>query len=278
MARINQQLLERLKQKLDVGQAQVYRLINQKARDLSLQRDVAAIALASERGINVSKYADAAQLAEIRQARAGTVVGAVTTPPTVVAATTSRGASTRPRPRRRATAQRAPSNSVFVVHGRNLKARDELFKFLRALGLQPIEWTQAIRMTREATPYVGTILDTAFREAAAIVVLLTPDDEAKLRRKYRRAHEPSYETRLTGQARPNVLFEAGMAFGRNPSSTVLVQLGGEMRPFSDVGGRHVVHLSNAAASRRELSTKLRNAGCAVNEEGTAWLSDGDLSL
>jgi predicted nucleotide-binding protein len=166
---------------------------------------------------------------------------------------------------------------VFVVHGRNVKARDELYRFLRALSLQPIEWNQAIAMTGEPSPYVGTILDTAFREAAAIVVLFTPDDEAKLRRKYQKSHEPHHETRLTPQARPNVLFEAGMAFGKNPNRTVLVQLGDNMRPFSDIGGRHVVHLSNRPQSRRELATKLRNAGCAVNEDGTDWLSEGDFT-
>ena len=109
-------------------------------------------------------------------------------------------------------------------------------------------------------------------------MLFTPDDEAKLRMKYQKAHDPNYQTRLTPQSRPNVLFEAGMAFGRNPNRTVLVQLGDNMRPFSDIGGRHDVRLSNKAETRRELSTKLRNAGCAVDEDGTAWLSEGNLEL
>ena len=164
---------------------------------------------------------------------------------------------------------------MFVVHGRNDIARNALFTFLRALGLQPIEWTQAIRRTRQASPYVGTILETAFREAAAVVVLLTPDDEARLRSIYQRRSDPLYEHRLTGQARANVLFEAGMAFGRNPGSTVLVQVG-EVRPFSDIAGRHLVHLSNDPTSRQELATKLANAGCNVDTSGTDWLSAGDL--
>ncbi len=67
-----------------------------------------------------------------------------------------------------------------------------------------------------------------------------------------------------------------MAFGRNPDSTVLVQLG-DVKAFSDVGGRHVVHLSNDPTSRQELATKLANAGCNVNTSGTDWLNAGDLS-
>jgi len=148
-----------------------------------------------------------------------------------------------------------------------------MFQFLRSLGLQPIEWNQAIRMTREPSPYVGTILDVAFREAAAVVVLLTPDDDVRLKTQYRKRRDPAHERRLSGQARPNVLFEAGMAFGRSPENTVLVQVG-ELKPFSDVAGRHVVHLSNSPSSRQELATKLANAGCNVDTSGTDWLTVG----
>jgi len=102
------------------------------------------------------------------------------------------------------------------------------------------------------------------------------DDEAKLKAGFIKSNDPVHEKRLTGQARANVLFEAGMAMGRNPASTVLVQVG-EMRPFSDIGGRHVVHLSNSAETRSEFATKLANAGCNVNISGTDWLSEGDFT-
>lgn len=121
------------------------------------------------------------------------------------------------------------------------------------------------------------MLDAAFREAAAIIVLLTPDDEARLQRALVLSNDPKYEKELTGQARPNVLFEAGMAFGKNPNSTVLVQIG-EIRPFSDVGGRHVLHLNNSPDKRQEFVTKLANAGCNVVLSGTDWLSVGDFKV
>lgn len=132
-------------------------------------------------------------------------------------------------------------------------------------------------MTGQPSPYVGTILETAFREAAAVVVLLTPDDEAKLRKHFVVSRDPSYEKKLTGQARPNVLFEAGMAFGRDPNSTILMQIG-DIRPFSDVAGRHILRMSNQATSRQELATKLANAGCNVNTSGSDWLTTGDFKL
>jgi len=56
----------------------------------------------------------------------------------------------------------------------------------------------------------------------------------------------------------NVVFEAGMAFGHDPSRTVLVQVG-RIRSFSNIAGRHVA-TDGSQESRQELATKLRAAG------------------
>ena len=67
---------------------------------------------------------------------------------------------------------------VFVVHGRDERLRNGVFDFLRSIRLVPIEWSEAIRLTAKATPYVGEILEIAFHHAQAVVVLLSPDDLA----------------------------------------------------------------------------------------------------
>jgi hypothetical protein len=128
-------------------------------------------------------------------------------------------------------------------------------------------------MTGRPSPYVGEILDAAFSKAVAVVVLFSPDDEAKLRSEFLKPSDDQHERSLTGQPRPNVLFEAGMAFGSKPDKTVLVQVG-HMRPFSDIAGRHVVHLSDSPESRQELATKLESAGCIVDLSGSDWLREG----
>lgn len=144
---------------------------------------------------------------------------------------------------------------VFVVHGRNENLRLSMFNFLRAIGLTPIEWSKAIGMTGKGSPYIGEVLDIAMNKAQAIVVLFTGDDEAKLQEVFVNKNDPEYEKILTPQARPNVLFEAGMAFGKYPERTILVQVG-SLRPFSDIAGRHVVRLSDTVANRQELAKKI----------------------
>ncbi|CAN5253760.1 hypothetical protein BH09BAC2_BH09BAC2_00030 [soil metagenome] len=164
--------------------------------------------------------------------------------------------------------------SVFVIHGRNEPARKGLFEFLRAIGLSPIEWSEAISMTGSASPYIGDVLDAAFQRAQAVVVLQTPDDIAHLHESLTYPGDP--ETKPQMQPRPNVLYEAGMAMGRDANRTVIVELG-QVKAFSDIHGRHAVRLDNSVAKRQDLATRLRNAGCAVNLDGTDWHDAGDLT-
>jgi predicted nucleotide-binding protein len=166
------------------------------------------------------------------------------------------------------------SRTVFVVHGRNDKLRESMFSFLRALGLKPLEWSQAIQATQKSSPYIGEILDTAFRLAQAIVVIFSGDDEAKLREEFFGQNEPPHEKELTPQPRPNVIFEAGMAMGGSENRTILVQIG-KLRPISDIAGRHIIHLDDSSQKRQELVRKLIGAGCEVDTSGTDWLSVGN---
>jgi predicted nucleotide-binding protein len=271
LARINPELLARLRNRLSLSRSQVYNRIDQKAREAYLERRLAALALAAEEGINISRYASAEDLAALRQHQRGQShqAPAPSAPPPLIAPAASRS-----KRKSRPTARPAPRNTVFVVRGRNQAIAGALHRLLRALGLTPIEWNRAIRLSKKASPHISDILDAGFGNAAAVVVLLTPDDEAILKKEFRKRSDPAYEKKLGGQARPNVLFEAGRAFGQHPNSTVLVQVG-VVKPFSDVAGRHIVYLTGSPASRHELVTKLQNAGCAVDTTGEEWLTEGD---
>lgn len=165
---------------------------------------------------------------------------------------------------------------VFVVHGRNSAARKAMFTFLRCLDLQPMEWSEAVRLTGKPSPFIGEILDAAFTKAQAVVVLLTPDDFAYLDHRFLTDDDPPHEKNPTPQARPNVLFEAGMAMGRDSDRTIFVELG-KLRPFSDIYGRHVVRINNTTESRQDLADRLRSAGCDVDLSNRDWHSMGDFN-
>lgn len=271
MAKINQKLLAAIRQKTGLSPAQTYARIKRVASDEFLPRHLAAIKVGAEAGVTINRFATTHELAELRQA------GSPVTPPGssgLTAPTPVAGKTSKLKTAKRAG--KAAPNSVFVVHGRDHVARTATFEFLRAVGVRPIEWTSAIAMTGKPAPYVGEILDIAFSKARAIVVLLTPDDLAKLREDLLLLNDKPYERELTPQARPNVLFEAGMAFATHPDRTVLLQLG-NLREFSDLAGRHVVHMSNEFPKRQELATKLKNAGCDVDTSGADWVKAGDFT-
>jgi len=175
--------------------------------------------------------------------------------------------------------QRRPKGrkKVFVVHGRNEVLRKGMFAFLRSIGLQPLEWHKGIEGTLVGSPSIRQILDAMFEQAAAVLVLLTPDDMARLKPEFQSRSDPDHEKKYVGQARPNVLFEAGMAFGSHPDSVVLVQVGW-VKPFSDVGGIHVTHMNNSPEKRNELAVKLKTAGCEVDMGGNDWYSTGNFEV
>lgn len=161
------------------------------------------------------------------------------------------------------------AKTVFVIHGRDKVARQAVFDFLRAIGLHPIEWNEALAATGRGAPYLGDVLDQVLGTGAAVIVLQTPDDEVRLKAEHAKG-EDDPDLVVHGQARPNVIFEAGMAFARRPDVTVIVEFG-KVRPFTDIGGRYIVRLDNTPEMKNRLAGLLRTVGCAVNTSGSDWL-------
>jgi hypothetical protein len=154
---------------------------------------------------------------------------------------------------------------VFVVHGRNLKAKEQVFIFLRALGLQPLEWEQAANLTEMASPHTLDIVKAGLEAAQCVVVLLTGDEFAKLRPAY---GSEAYKL----QPRPNVLLEAGWALGVAGQQRTILLCFEEIRRISDIDGLNYILLSNSTDSRRAFVSRLKNAGCALDDSGADYLS------
>ena len=171
--------------------------------------------------------------------------------------------------------------TVFVVYGRNFEAKKSMYEFLKSIGLNPINLTEAmLRGERtegeKVTPYIGEQIDFAFSLAQAVVVLMTPDDIGCLRKVFRKSDDQIHDLKFTPQARLNVIFEAGYAMGGQfrRNRTIIVQLG-RLRQLSDWAGLFMVKLDNSIEKRQDLIARLKKSGCAVDDSDGSWQSAGD---
>jgi predicted nucleotide-binding protein len=270
VAKINQALLDRLSAKLGVAKSRVYALIQEMSAKNRVPRHLGALLLAGDNGISQQKYATDKDLAELRGIghHVPVVVGASAPGRNV----SSRGVA------RKAKLPKTKENTIFVVHGRDSKLRDSMYQLLGSLGLKPQEWGHAIRAVRGkgGNPYINDAVTRIMERAQAIVVILSPDDLVTLKKPFWTRDDGPEERQLQGQARPNVIFETGIAVGTHHAKTLIVQCG-KVKPFTDIGGMHVLRLTGSPASRHEFRQRLEALGCKLDRDGDHWLRAGDLS-
>ena len=140
-----------------------------------------------------------------------------------------------------------------------------------------MEWGEVVHLTGTPNPSIMDILNVAFGEAQTVLVILSPDDLGYLRPELQNPSDPAWEKEPTGQSRPNVLFELGMALASGINRTVVVQVG-DIRPFSDIAGRHILRLTNDPGDRTQLIDRLKTAGCPVDLTGKRdYFSTGDFT-
>ncbi|WP_167542501.1 TIR domain-containing protein [Streptomyces himastatinicus] len=166
---------------------------------------------------------------------------------------------------------RGSRKKVFLIHGRHEKIASDIRTFLRALSLEPVEWSQAKSSLKQGAPYIGDIVMAGMRLSDAVVVLLTPDELVELRPELAKEVIPA--TAVDHQARPNVYYEAGIADALDRDHTIIVEIG-TVRPFSDVSGRHVVRFNGSQQARLDLRDALRSADLLVDDSGRDWISVG----
>jgi predicted nucleotide-binding protein len=140
---------------------------------------------------------------------------------------------------------------VFLVHGRDIATRDAMIDLLESFDLRVIHWRDAAVAAGSGTPYTGNIVRAGLEMADGVVVLLTPDDVGYVRREFLQPNDGQDESNATGQARQNVIFEAGMAMALNKDAVVLVEVG-HIRRMTDTEGLNVVRL-NDDVERRKIS-------------------------
>ncbi len=173
---------------------------------------------------------------------------------------------------RKAGSPAGAGRRVFLVHGRDISARDEMIALLRAFDLKVISWREAAAHAGGGTPYIGDIVAAGMDLADAVVVLLTPDDIGCVSPSFRVEHDGLHELQPTGQARLNVIFEAGMAMARDRRRVVLVEIG-VVRKISDIDGLNIIRMRDALETRKDLAQRLRSAELAVDTDGRRGMAN-----
>lgn len=161
----------------------------------------------------------------------------------------------------------ADRRKVFLVRGRWEAAAQAMRDFLRALDLDVIGWDEA-RLQGKEGQHNADILDAGFSMAYAVVVFMTPDDVAALHPVLAEEHD-----KLTGQPRPNVLFEAGYAWHAIRERTLIVEFG-DLKKLSNLSGVDRVRFDGSPKARGEVADRLKSINVAVKTEGGAYLQTG----
>lgn len=151
-------------------------------------------------------------------------------------------------------------NKVFVVHGRDMRPVEVLKRYLLFLGLHMMPWSEAVRLTGRPQPHTYDVVMAGMEHSAAIVVIFSPDDLARVKDAFSEADD--LDRTPQGQARQNVTLEAGMAFAMAPKRTIFLK-SAETRDISDIDGFNWVKLDGEWDSRMDLKNRLESAGAAV---------------
>jgi predicted nucleotide-binding protein len=149
-----------------------------------------------------------------------------------------------PQPDATAQAPASRSRKVFLVHGRDNKAKNEVARFLDRIGLE------AIILHERAN--AGRHLLTKFQEEAGdvgfAVVLITPDDT------YSGSGKPQRK-----RPRQNVVFELGFFIGKLGTSHVAALVKGKAERPSDFDGVGYITMDQGGGWKLQLARELKSA-------------------
>ncbi len=151
------------------------------------------------------------------------------------------------RPRSRFVVER--SNRIFIVHGHDGEARESVARFIERLGLVPVVLHEQANRGRTIIEKVEANSDVGFA-----IVLLTPDDEGKM--KDAAALEP--------RARQNVLLELGYFLGRLGRERVCALKKGLVEIPSDFAGVVWEPMTDSPGWKQSIGKELEAAGYAID--------------
>lgn len=148
----------------------------------------------------------------------------------------------------------AANAKIFLVHGHDRDARDQLELILMRLGLQPFILQNS---DGESKTIIESLEQNIYREAAFGIVLLTPDDFGY--------SKSSGETEKQPRARQNVILEMGMvmaALGRQ--KMVILKKGALEMPSDAAGILYIEFNDHVREIVPKLAQRLQGAGFQID--------------
>jgi predicted nucleotide-binding protein len=149
------------------------------------------------------------------------------------------------------TVQPTPSRKVFLVHGHDEGAKQEVARFLERLRLEAI-------VLHEQPNRGQTIIEKFERhsaEAAFAIVLLTPDDVGYATGKAEAAKS---------RARQNVVFELGVFISKLTRKNVVALMKGDIEIPSDLHGVIYEPMDDRGAWKLNVAREMKVAGLEVD--------------
>ncbi|HEX8351579.1 MAG TPA: nucleotide-binding protein [Pyrinomonadaceae bacterium] len=142
------------------------------------------------------------------------------------------------------------TKDIFIIHGHDHGAKEEVARFLSKIGLNPI-------ILHELPNRGRAVIEKFEKHATAsyAVALLTPDDVGAAK---------TEADKLQPRPRQNVLFEFGYFIGNLGRERVCGLVKGAIEIPSDYAGVLLIPLDSAGAWRLELLRELRDAKLPID--------------
>ncbi|MBX3119304.1 MAG: nucleotide-binding protein [Fimbriimonadaceae bacterium] len=165
--------------------------------------------------------------------------------------------------RARSDQPRLNKNNLALIFGRDDVATNCIRRVVKSLSVNLIDFQFAKIKGESADDFNHEIIDRLFESCDGAIVILSPDERAILRPQL---HRHASDAKEKYQARPNVIFEHGIALGKFGRRVIVVQFG-DVELHSDVAGLHPFRWSDAKSMRNQLSDRLSAMGYSVKATG-----------
>jgi predicted nucleotide-binding protein len=141
-------------------------------------------------------------------------------------------------------------NKVFIVHGHDDLAKEQLARFVSQVGLEPIILHEQASSSKTIIEKIEKYSD----EVCFAIVLYTPCDQGS----------KIGLTELSPRARQNVIFEHGYFIGKLGRENVTAIVKGNIEKPNDISGVVYETFDDAGAWKFKLAKEMKVSGCEID--------------